>query len=229
MEEMDREKPGQGKGIYQAMASVMAQIPAIGKEQEMRAGNVKYNFRGIDDVYNALQPLLAKEGIFVLPHCVDRMQNTDGRCIRVLVRMRYAFCHCDGSSLSCEVVGEALDTSDKATNKAMSIAMKYALFQTFCIPTRDMTDPDAEFIEAVPEAKGKTEPEQKGKAGRDERKSRREENVGQEFFEAFRVSIRENPRWFFGDVSEFLGRRVSAISDMSDGEMRSYMRAALSD
>ena len=40
-----------------------------------------------------------------------------------------------------------MDSGDKATNKAMAIAMKYALFQVFCIPTEEMKDPDAETPE----------------------------------------------------------------------------------
>lgn len=37
-----------------------------------------------------------------------------------------------------------MDTGDKASNKAMSSAMKYALCQIFCIPTANMPDPDGE-------------------------------------------------------------------------------------
>ena len=37
-----------------------------------------------------------------------------------------------------------MDSGDKASNKAMSAAFKYACFQTFCIPTEEMQDPDAE-------------------------------------------------------------------------------------
>ncbi len=38
--------------------------------------------------------------------------------------------------------GEGLDNSDKATNKAMSGAMKYALIELFCVPTQDVEDSD---------------------------------------------------------------------------------------
>ena len=43
-----------------------------------------------------------------------------------------------------------MDRSDKSTNKAMSAAFKYACFQTFCIPTEEMRDADAESPQAQP-------------------------------------------------------------------------------
>ena len=49
------------------------------------------------------------------------------------------------------VIGEGMDPGDKATNKALSIAFKYACFQLFCIPTEEMRDPDAEVHEVKPE------------------------------------------------------------------------------
>ena len=55
-----------------------------------------------------------------------------------------------------------MDSGDKATNKAMSIAFKYACFQTFCIPTEEMVDPDAECheVKPKPQSKGKKAAEQ---------------------------------------------------------------------
>lgn len=216
-------------GIYAAMAQVMAGIAPIAKEKEMRAETVKYSYRGIDDVYNALQPLFAKAGIFVLPHCVDRVQSsTDGRYVRVLLRMRYTFCHKDGSSLSCEVIGEALDKSDKATNKAMSIAIKYALFQIFCIPTQEMADPDSERIEPeraepAPANERRMEPERKRREA-----SRRQSprgDIRELFYETFKQSLQTDARRFFSDVSAFLGSNIHSLSDMSDKEMEYYLTA----
>jgi len=59
------------------------------------------------------------------------------------MQMRYHLVADDGSSVALEVIGEGMDSADKATNKAMAIAHKYALLQAFMIPTEDMTDPDA--------------------------------------------------------------------------------------
>jgi hypothetical protein len=65
--------------------------------------------------------------------------------------MRYLFVTTDGSSLEAVVYGEAMDSGDKATNKAMSAAHKYALLQTFLIPTEDVEDSDADETTAEPD------------------------------------------------------------------------------
>ena len=61
------------------------------------------------------------------------------------------------------VIGEGMDSGDKATNKAMAIAYKYACFQTFCIPTEEMKDPDSECHEVAPKQNPKQEPKQESK------------------------------------------------------------------
>ena len=58
--------------------------------------------------------------------------------------MKYTFYAEDGSSVSAVVQGEGMDSADKSSNKAMSVAFKYACFQVLCIPTEEMKDPDAE-------------------------------------------------------------------------------------
>ena len=81
----------------------------------------------------------------------DRTTAKGGAMQCVTLSVEYRFFHADGSSISCTVMGEGRDTSDKATNKAMAVAHKYALLQTFCIPTEDIgqDDPDAETPEPV--------------------------------------------------------------------------------
>lgn len=144
----------QPTGIYQAMAEILAEIPSIGKDNKNKEQGFKY--RGIDDVYNALHPLLAKHKVFMAPTVLsraseDRTTAKGGAMQCVTLSVEYRFFHADGSSISCTVMGEGRDTSDKATNKAMASAHKYALLQTFCIPTEDIgqDDPDAETPEPV--------------------------------------------------------------------------------
>ena len=43
-----------------------------------------------------------------------------------------------------------MDSADKATNKAMSAAYKYAAIQAFCIPTEGDNDADATTHEVAP-------------------------------------------------------------------------------
>lgn len=141
-------------GIYAAMAAIVAEIGAISKDKECTQG-ASFAYRGIDDVYNALNPIMAKHGVFVLPIAGERTteyrQTQKGATIEIVVmRMAYKFCHADGSSVEAVTVGQAMDSGDKATNKAMAIAHKYAILQAFCIPTEDMEDPDAVAEQLAP-------------------------------------------------------------------------------
>ena len=139
--------------IYQAIIGVMADIGAIGKDKKNAQQGFKY--RGVDDVMNALQPAMVQHGLFVVPEIIDqkreeRQTNRGGNLIYSVCTVRYTFYAKDGSSVQCVVVGEGMDSGDKATNKAMSIAFKYACFQVFCIPTEEMKDPDAEVHTVAP-------------------------------------------------------------------------------
>ena len=147
--------------IYQAITGIMGELGAIGKDKK----NIQQGFmyRGIDDVMNALNPLLTKYQVFVVPevleHIREERQSSKGNNLLYSVcKIKYTFYASDGSSISAVVVGEGMDSGDKATNKAMAIAMKYACFQTFCIATEEMKDPDAEVHEVKPKDKPKNPP-----------------------------------------------------------------------
>lgn len=138
--------------IYTAMAAAMAEIGAIGKEK--MNGQQGFKYRGIDDVMNALQPVLVKNRIFVTPEVLEqsREERTTQRGAALtytILKIRYTFYAEDGSNVSAVVVGEGMDSGDKSSNKAMSVAFKYACFQVLCIPTEEMKDPDAETPEPV--------------------------------------------------------------------------------
>lgn len=133
--------------IYEAIASIMAKGCAIGKEKRNQQQGFLY--RGIDDVMNAFNPLLAEHGVFVVPEVLEmnreeRQTSKGGNLIYSVLRVKYTFYAADGSSVSAVVIGEGMDSGDKASNKAMAVAMKYAMFQVFCIPTEEMQDPDAQ-------------------------------------------------------------------------------------
>lgn len=133
--------------IYEAIAAIMSEVPAIGKNKQNQQQNFKY--RGIDDAYNALQPLMAKHGVFTVPEVMERAReervNAKGTTLAfVILRVKYTFYAKDGSSLFCVIEGEGMDSGDKATSKALAISHKYALMQVFCVPTEDMPDPDSE-------------------------------------------------------------------------------------
>lgn len=139
--------------IYSAINAVMNDVGAIGKEKKNQTQGFMY--RGIDDVMNALQPAFIAHKIFVVPEILEqtreeRASKNGATLIYSVCRVRYTFFADDGSSVSAVVVGEGMDSGDKATNKAMSIAFKYACFQVFCIPTEEMKDPDEESHEVKP-------------------------------------------------------------------------------
>ena len=133
--------------IYEAIGSIMKKGVAIGKEKRNQQQNFMY--RGIDDVMNVFQPLMSEAGIFMVPEVLEakreeRQSSRGGNLIYSILKVRYTFYAEDGSNVSAVVIGEGMDSGDKASNKAMAVAMKYAMFQTFCIPTEEMPDPDAE-------------------------------------------------------------------------------------
>lgn len=145
--------------IYELIGKAMAEIGAIGKDSVNAQQGFKY--RGIDAVYNTLYPVMAKYGLFITPEIIDhkREERTSTKTyngqtktttlLYSIITVRYTVYAPDGSSVCMTVIGEGMDSGDKATNKAMSIAMKYAMFQLFMIPT-EAIDPDSECHEVDP-------------------------------------------------------------------------------
>ena len=132
--------------IYKKIIEVMADINAIGKDR--RNQQQGFQFRGIDDVMNELHSSLAKCGVFVLPKVLEETRTTGktsrgGDMFYTRLKINFGFYAEDGSHVDAVVIGEAMDTGDKASNKALSIGLKYAMLQVFCIPTEDDKDPDA--------------------------------------------------------------------------------------
>jgi len=161
--------------IYGLIGQAMREIGAIGKDS--KNAQQGYKFRGIDAVYNALNPVMAKLGLFICPEILDHRREErisekeyNGQKSQTVLKysiltIKYTLYAPDGSNISCVVVGEGMDSGDKASNKAMSVALKYACFQLFMIPTEEMVDPDAETHEVTSRAQAPTAP----KAAKQER------------------------------------------------------------
>lgn len=138
--------------IYPALVRVSRAIAAegIGKSRDNKQQG--YKFRGVDEVMNAFAPLFAKEGIFIRPKFEDRqvserVTKSGGVLYAVSVQGSFDFVAEDGSSVTVgPFYGEAMDSGDKATNKAMAVAFKYAMFQTFCVPLEGVTGGDADMV-----------------------------------------------------------------------------------
>ena len=144
--------------VYKAINAVQRDLAAVGISKSRRNTQQGYQFRGIDDVFNELSPLLAKHGLCILPRvltreCVERQTQKGGTLFYVTVAMEFDFvCADDGTTHTVATRGEAMDSADKATNKAMSAAYKYAALMAFAIPTEGDHDADATTHEvtAVP-------------------------------------------------------------------------------
>lgn len=135
------------KKVYQAIVNVAADIAkqGIAKDKTCTQG-ASYKFRGIDDIYNALSPLLTKHSLCILPRmlsktCVERTSSKGNALFYTTVEAEFDFVSAeDGSMHTVKTYGEAMDSGDKSCNKSMSAAYKYAAFQSFCIPTEGDND-----------------------------------------------------------------------------------------
>jgi len=143
-------KPGE---IHSLLLKVMADVGPITKGRENT--HFKYSFRGIDDLYNAIQPALIKHGVTVTPSVLDvshwELEGKSGPMFRIVAKVAFTFTAVSDGSVSVAVtLGEGLDSGDKACNKAMSAAIKYAFIQSLCIPTEGLSeDSDSESPQAV--------------------------------------------------------------------------------
>ena len=137
------------KHVYRAISFVQADLCDVGISKSSRNSSQGYNFRSIDQIYNVLSPILAKHGLCILPRmlgrtCEEVPTKSGGSMRYVVVEAEFDLLSSeDGSSHTIKTYGEAMDTADKATNKAMSAAYKYAAFQAFAIPTEGNEDADA--------------------------------------------------------------------------------------
>jgi hypothetical protein len=136
--------------IAQALNEIMKAVGGIAKKDKNTAQG--FNFRGIDSVVNAVSPALQKFGVVVIPSVeeyeyqtveIGRNRTAMGH---VRVKVSYTFIGANGDAIKATVVGEAMDSGDKATAKAMSVAFRTALLQSLSLPT-DEVDPDAHSYE----------------------------------------------------------------------------------
>ena len=145
--------------VYQAINAVQSELAKIGitKSRTNQQG-ATYKFRGIDDIFNTVSPLLAEHKLCILPRvmareCVERQTAKGGAIFYVTVEVEFDFISAeDGSKHTVKTFGEAMDMSDKATNKAMSAAYKYAALQAFAIPTEGDNDTENNTHEVAAKA-----------------------------------------------------------------------------
>ena len=148
--------------IYEAIPKIMQSVGAIAKgKRNQKQG---YAFRGIDDLYNAIQPALIENGVFIIPKVLEskryEYQTQSGNAnYCVSMRVEYTWYSIDGTSFTSIVEQEAMDSFDKASGKCLSMSMKYTLMQVLCIPTEDIEDSDKHTPEETrPNAKPADKP-----------------------------------------------------------------------
>jgi hypothetical protein len=153
--------------VYKAINAVQMALAKVGIGKDSKNQAQGFMFRGIDAVYNTLSPLLAQNGLCILPRmisrsCEERVNAKGTALFYVTVEAEFDLVSAlDGSKHTIKTFGEAMDSGDKATNKAMSAAYKYACFQAFAIPTEGDNDADGQTHEVA--AKPKANPELTGR------------------------------------------------------------------
>jgi hypothetical protein len=160
----------QGLGVHRAINAVQAELAAIGMSKDSFNQGQKYNFRGIDQAYNTVSAIMAKHGLCMYPSYRDvqrdeRKSNNGGALFVTYVMGDFEFvCMEDGSSKTVSFPGEAMDSADKSSNKALSASHKYALIQTFLIPTEGDNDADASHYDVAPRQQQNRAPAARGAA-----------------------------------------------------------------
>lgn len=146
--------------IYESIAAIQVDVDFIGKEKQTQSG-AKFKYRGVDQVLNTLHPLFGKHKVFAVPEVLEILNREERKTkegntvLYQVLKIKYTFYAEDSTSVSAVVVGEAMDSGDKVSNKCMSVAYKYACFQILSIPTEDTTqDPDEHGDELQPKGDG---------------------------------------------------------------------------
>jgi hypothetical protein len=150
--------------VFEAWGRVMRDVTSIDKRSEATITTTKpdgskssyrFNYRGIDKVYNAVGPALRRHGVTIIPERVQAEHNTVGRQRECTVTVTYRIYGPDGSSFAAQGVGEGLDVGERATPKALTTTYRNMLLVALCVPTEDpKLDPDVVNIEReVPEAR----------------------------------------------------------------------------
>ena len=136
--------------VFSAISAVQADLSREGVGKNGTNEQQKFKFRAWDDVQQALSPILAKHKVFVVPRvltreCAERTTRSGSTQFHVVLSGELQFVSgVDGSTFAYPCMGEAMDTGDKATSKAMTMMVKYGLLHGLQIPLQGVGDSDAE-------------------------------------------------------------------------------------
>lgn len=201
--------------IHELIGKGMARIGAIGKDSKNTQQGFMY--RGIDAVYNALNPVMAELGLFITPEIIDQKREErttkSGSVITyTILTIKYTVYAPDGSNVQLTVIGEGMDSGDKSSNKAMSVAMKYAMFQLFLIPTEELKDPDADvYTDIQPKKKEQPKAEAKPAPNAEQKPEQTKAPVKQ--------AVKPNP------VGDYISNEIKFLQEQTETASYSDMRA----
>lgn len=128
--------------VYAAVAKVLDELPAIGKDGRAPANMGGYSFRSVEDITAALKPLLARHELMIVPSILERRDSerqTSGSKVMFVtdLHVQFDFVASDGSRFHATMWGQGTDMGDKACQKAVTAAFKSMLSVTFCISDRE--------------------------------------------------------------------------------------------
>lgn len=210
------------KLIYTAINAAMKDIGYIGKDRKNQQQG--FMFRGIEQVMNTLKPVLEDHGIFIVPEVLDtqreeRTTQKGGTLLYTMHKIKFHFTATDGSEVCAITVGEAMDSADKSSNKAMSVAFKYACFQMFCIPTEEMAkdDPDA----YSPEESTKAQPQQRQQAAPQPVPAQRRQRVLEYLQKLDDITLSSFKQSFmFNSLSDISDDTINAIANYLNAQKK---------
>lgn len=198
--------------VYKAIAAVMAHMAKEGIGKDRKNSQQGYNFRGIDDVYNALSAVLSANNLVILPYVQnisreERQTKSGGALNYTILTVDFSLVSAKDASVHVvRTIGEAMDSADKSANKAQSAALKYAALQVFMIPTEGDNDPDATTHEVAARRAPVITPEQELMIIDKAREAKADEA---QFLKWAGVkAIKDMPAEKFGEAMKLLNRKI---------------------
>lgn len=139
--------------VHLAWLRVRKEVRAIAKGEQYNGGGTRFNFRGIDTVVNTFGPVTLKHGVNIFPVGIeaehrDTTTSKGSKMRECTVTVSWMVMGPMGDTLPTllKTRGEALDSADKGTAKAQSVALRVLLLTGGLTPTHDK-DPDASHVE----------------------------------------------------------------------------------
>lgn len=135
----------QSETIGKLVAALSQAMADVGAVQKTGKNNFhKYSYASAEDISRAVQPVFAKNGLVLICRNICKaIRNTEGKNQHVEIELRYRLAHVSGEWMDVEIMSEGVDNGDKATFKALTGALKYALVQLCLIPTGDDVEKDS--------------------------------------------------------------------------------------